>query len=172
VEPACSNLARTEIGFLALGPNIKPQEFLALRHDRSQRAIALIVNLSNRTFRAAFVQGAEKGMIMKRMTLAAICAGLACPLAIAVATMLSALLVDVPQARAQAAACTPPISSSGCAVGVQIADPSTGQDCVAGSCPAGPGVPFGGDQGTAFSNARSFTPTTSKSLAASASAKP
>jgi FG-GAP-like repeat len=96
---------------------------------------------------------------MKR-TIFAICTGLACPLsiaiAIAVAIMLSVLLVDVPQAQAQAV-CTPPISNSGCAVGVLIADPSTGQDCVAGSCPAGPAVPFGGDQGTSFTSARSFT---------------
>jgi hypothetical protein len=82
---------------------------------------------------------------------------LACPLAIAIATMLSALLVDPPQAQAQAAACTPTISSSGCAVGVFIMDPSTGQDCVAGSCPPVIAVPFGGDQGTNFSSARSFT---------------
>jgi hypothetical protein len=70
--------------------------------------------------------------------------------------MFSALLVDVPQTQAQAV-CTPPISSNGCAVGVLITDPSTGQDCVAGSCPPGPAVPFGGDQGTSFSSARSFT---------------
>jgi hypothetical protein len=62
------------------------------------------------------------------------------------AVMLSVATVRITEAQAQ----------SGSPVGVQVQDPSTGNDCIAGSCSAHQPLPFGGSATLPYTTQRSF----------------
>jgi hypothetical protein len=62
------------------------------------------------------------------------------------AVMLSVATVRITEAQAQA----------GSSFGVQVQDPSTGNDCIAGSCSAHQPLPFGGSASAPYTTQRSF----------------